>query len=155
MMFDELYNFGLDTLKDHLVYHMMEDIRILKSVSVLYSSTYAHFNVNIKQAYITTFQRRRTRTIEAVDVMEGSYEKRLSYARREVNGRMGRGEKEMAAIERSRPCVLRHGIETTIGKMARAADLRERSSSIVSFASGLVKSIIVSIVNIFCQQCVE
>lgn len=68
--FDGYCDSSMHTLKHHLPDHAVEGIRRSRTLSVLDSSSYEHFNLNIKQAYEKTLQERRTRIIEMINVIK-------------------------------------------------------------------------------------
>lgn len=67
--FDEHCKLGLYTLKYHLVGHIMADLRISGTLSVLHSIPYDHFN----NSYKIISQRRQTSTMETKTVLHEDY----------------------------------------------------------------------------------
>ena len=59
-------NNGLNTLKFHLLDHLVHDLKRFGSISVLSASPYEHFNYVIKQSYASTSKRLQTRTGDTV-----------------------------------------------------------------------------------------
>lgn len=82
---DEHCDSGLYTLEYHLVDYMVEDLREFEKLSVLDSSLYECFSVQIKQAYRRTSKMRRSRMIETVNFLQRYYKKGYHY-RDEKNG---------------------------------------------------------------------
>lgn len=87
--FHEHCDFDLYVLKHHFVDHVVEDIQKSGTRSVLDRSPYEHFNVQIKQAYGRISKRRRTKMMKMVSVMERSYQRVLSYRKKDGDGKLG------------------------------------------------------------------
>lgn len=81
---DEHYNFCQYTLKYYLLDHMVDHIQKFETLSVLGSSAYDHFNVLIKQSTRRSLQRRQSRMMETVKVLERNYERVLPYGKWEL-----------------------------------------------------------------------
>lgn len=71
--FDEHCKWGLYVLKSHLHDHIMEDRRKFETVSILVRSPYEHFKVPIDHLRREALQRRQTRMIEIVDILQRAY----------------------------------------------------------------------------------
>lgn len=148
--FDDHCESGLYTLKFHLLDHMVEDIRKFGTLSVLDGSPFEHFNVHIKQAYRKTSQRRSTRMMETVGVIERRYDGRCGYVGEKGNGRMGmKGERRMR-LERSGPYLVRDGERLGVDEVARAVEEGVGGRSGVSFANKLVELFGASTMKTYC-----
>lgn len=84
--FDKHFCTGRYTLEYHLLDYTVEILRRAGKLSVLHSCSYKHFNVQFKQAYERTSQKRLTGMIETVNMMGRSYERALYYAKKEDDG---------------------------------------------------------------------
>lgn len=60
MTFSDHCNFGLYTLKFHLLHHVIKYLQLLGTMSILDALTFEHYNVNIQHAYGQTSKRRNT-----------------------------------------------------------------------------------------------
>lgn len=61
---------GLNTLKFHLLDHLVDDLERFGSIHVLSESLYEHFNYIVKQAYNSTSKRLKTRTADTVSNLD-------------------------------------------------------------------------------------
>jgi len=57
---------GLNTLKFHLLDHLVDELARFGTVLVLSASPYEHFNLIVKQSYASTSKRLQTRTSDTV-----------------------------------------------------------------------------------------
>ena len=60
---------GLNTLKFHLLDHLVDDLQRFGSIHILSASPYEHFNLIVKQAYSGTSKRLKTRATETVHIL--------------------------------------------------------------------------------------
>lgn len=61
---------GLNTLKFHLLDHLVDDLERFGTIRVLSASPYENFNLIVKQAYSGTSKRLQTRARDTVQVLE-------------------------------------------------------------------------------------
>lgn len=87
---DEHCNAGANTPKYHFLGHMMKDINILGTFSDLNSSRQGLYSKYNEQAYRNTLQRKRTQRMEAVNVIERSYNNALPYRKIDIYRKLGR-----------------------------------------------------------------
>lgn len=77
-IFDEHCDLGLYMLKYYLSGRMVGDPRKLETLSILASSPYEHFHAHTKRSYSRILQRRRTRIMETVNVLQRRYKTALT-----------------------------------------------------------------------------
>lgn len=68
--FDERCDFGMQSLKYHLLVHLLENVQGFRALPVLDSSPYEHLRVRNNQAYNRILRRRRTRMTVMVGATE-------------------------------------------------------------------------------------
>lgn len=109
---------------------------------------YKQFNEHVRQAFESTSQKRPTTMIATVSLIEGCYERGMSYGRKEGDGKLARSAERLAGNERSGPYVVPDGITITMDEVLRAPEGGVRRSVTSSFASGLVDIFEVSNIKI-------
>lgn len=97
---------------------MVEDIQKVGTIPVLDSSSYKHFSAYINKPYKKPFQKRQTRKMERVNVMERSYEMAISYNNKDDSGKLGRSDGTVGNFRRCAPHVIRDAITITMDEMA-------------------------------------
>lgn len=101
VLFDEHFDSSRYTPKYHLPDHLVHDTEIFRTPFFLDSSLYKFLRVRIKQTYDEPSQRRRTRSMVAVSVIERGYKMALSYGKKD-GGKLRRYDERLAGMERSR-----------------------------------------------------
>lgn len=96
---------------------MIKEIRGFRALSVLDISSYEHFKVCIKQALKIISHWRRTRMMETINVMERNYERRQSYRKEKIDGKLRRKDERSPKAKRDEPYLLRYVITITMNEM--------------------------------------
>lgn len=86
-------------------------------------------------------------------MMEGSYERELSYTKEKNGVKLGRRDERMARIDRSGLYVTRDRTTTTMIEIPRAADMGLRRSCTASFPFRLVDIFKLSAIKCFSNSC--
>lgn len=83
---------ALYTRKYRILDNMLEDIKIFETLSAFDSSSREQFYVHMHQAYKLNSQRRRSRMMRKVALLERNYEIGLSYGKNGDDGTLGQGD---------------------------------------------------------------
>lgn len=116
---------------------MVKEVRIFRTLPVLDSILYDHFNVRIKQVF-ESFTEHTSTKVGSGKVMGRTYERSFPYRKEVLDGKRGRKNKRSAKAKRYGPYPIRHGITITMDKIARAGNASVGRGSAASFASRLV-----------------
>lgn len=118
---------------------MVEDLRIIGTVSVLDNRLLAHCKLYIKQACRRYLQSGGARTISVVEMMEGNYQSVLQYWKDHIDRNFERKDELTVEAERGEPYLQHDRTMFSIEGMVRAADPSDRRGSAISSTSRFVQ----------------